>query len=141
VFDGLGLPMSILLSVPPRVFIMRGPFGRAMAERSPGARGPREDSGAPRAQGRVDELASSSVRCRSGSTLQTNSCAAGRTRRHVAQTRGRVMNPDDIIVSSQSPACLVRNAVPPGDFASGKALAARITGKKGVATDDEPQKK
>ncbi len=56
-FDGLGLPMSILALCAAAVFIMRGPFGRAMAERISGrARTAGEDQELRELKGEVDEL-------------------------------------------------------------------------------------
>lgn len=57
--DGPGIPMSILFLCAAAVFIMRGPFGRAMAERISGrARTGTEDSDVRELKGEVEELRS-----------------------------------------------------------------------------------
>ena len=56
-FDGPGLPMSILFFCAAAVFITRGPFGRAIAERIAGrARTAGEDHELRELKGEVDEL-------------------------------------------------------------------------------------
>jgi hypothetical protein len=57
VFDGPGLPMSILFFCAAAVFITRGPFGRAVAERLSGrARTGSEDQDVRELKGEVEEL-------------------------------------------------------------------------------------
>jgi hypothetical protein len=57
VFDGPGLPMSILFFCAAAVFIVRGPFGRALAERISGrAQTGTEDQEFRELKGEVEDL-------------------------------------------------------------------------------------
>ncbi len=54
-FDGPGLPMSILFVSLAAIFVLRGPFGRALADRLAG-RGRPDDREVQELRGEVEEL-------------------------------------------------------------------------------------
>lgn len=54
-FDGPGLPMSILFVSVAAIFVLRGPFGRALADRLAGRRAP-DDGDVQELRGEVEAL-------------------------------------------------------------------------------------
>ena len=55
-FDGPGFPMSIFFLSMAAIFVLRGPFGRALGERLSGRVAPRDDGDVQELREEVEEL-------------------------------------------------------------------------------------